>query len=793
MRRLLLATVLFVLILVAPTVVQADVNDFTITSFSSDQTLTRGDGSGTLRVIERIKVRFTDHNHGILRAIPQTYQGNTVGLRVNKVSSDSGAPAEFNTYASNGNTVVQIGNPDKTVTGAQEYTIDYTLRNVVASFGDSDQLYWDVNGDQWDQPMEQVSATIHLPSDVPLATQNPVCYNGAKGTCSITRAGNDISVSATNVKPRQTLTYVVGFQKGYFTPGVSQVASSDVNNFRITNFATDETLSREDKQGRLHIVERISIRYSANNHGFFRAIPASYHGAPLKLHINSVSSSSGAPAEYTTYGSEGNTVIKIGSPDQTVTGAQEYTIDYTLSNVIAFFADGDELYWDVNGDQWEQSFDNVTATIHLPPDAKLSTNEPVCYAGITAKDSSRCLISRNGSEVLVSAVNLGRHETLTYVVGFQKGYFTAPTIVDYVRDYLWQLLALIVLPILSFIIGFSWWWKRGRDAPGHGTIVPQYAPPENILPIEAGAIADFQVDNRDITAMFIDLARRKYIKIIEKRENRLIGKDKLSYSLELLRQDETGLSVYERTLLNGVFSSGKLVANDDGSATVKLSSLKTEFYKTAESLRKAVSKDLTKAGYFRQDPRKYLFKFGSLVTVIYIAIFLFGTSAQYHLLSLLGGLVASAIILILFARHIPARTAQGVAAREQLLGLKLYMETAEKDRMKLLEGPNAAYAANAGEPVRTVELFEKLLPFAIVMGVEKEWAGQFKDIYAAPPDWYSGNITSFNTGYLVGSFSGGFSSAVNASFAAPSSSGSSGFGGGGFSGGGGGGGGGGGW
>jgi uncharacterized membrane protein len=91
-----------------------------------------------------------------------------------------------------------------------------------------------------------------------------------------------------------------------------------------------------------------------------------------------------------------------------------------------------------------------------------------------------------------------------------------------------------------------------------------------------------------------------------------------------------------------------------------------------------------------------------------------------------------------------------------------------------------------------VELFEKLLPYAIVMGVEKEWADQFKNIYSQPPEWYSGNITSFNAGYLAGSLNSGFNSAVNASFSPPSNSGSSGFGGG-FSGGGGGGGGGGGW
>jgi uncharacterized membrane protein len=124
----------------------------------------------------------------------------------------------------------------------------------------------------------------------------------------------------------------------------------------------------------------------------------------------------------------------------------------------------------------------------------------------------------------------------------------------------------------------------------------------------------------------------------------------------------------------------------------------------------------------------------------------------------------------------------------------MYMETAEKDRLEKLEGPDAAYAAKTGEPARTVEFFERLLPYAIVLGVETQWAAQFKDIYTNPPDWYSGNnLTAFNAGYLAGALNSGLTPAMNSSFNAPSSSSGSGFGGGGFSGGGGGGGGGGGW
>jgi uncharacterized membrane protein len=109
----------------------------------------------------------------------------------------------------------------------------------------------------------------------------------------------------------------------------------------------------------------------------------------------------------------------------------------------------------------------------------------------------------------------------------------------------------------------------------------------------------------------------------------------------------------------------------------------------------------------------------------------------------------------------------------------------------MLQSPGAKYATNAKEPKRTVNLFEKLLPYAVIFGVEKDWAKQFDNIYKQPPAWYQGNWSTFNT-YMLASHISSATSSFNASFSPPSSSSSSGFSGGG-AGGGGGGGGGGGW
>ncbi|MEO6761636.1 MAG: DUF2207 domain-containing protein [Candidatus Saccharimonadales bacterium] len=569
---------------------------------------------------------------------------------------------------------------------------------------------------------------------------------------------------------------------------VPSIAHADLNNFTVTSFHSDETLTRNSPQGELHIVETIKVDFTDNNHGLERAIPEKYKGNSLKFHLNSVTSSSGASTSVSTTKSNGNLVLQIGDPNRTVTGNQEYTIDYTLQNVITFYDNHDELYWNVNGNYWNQTFLDTSATLNLPSDAKPSTDQPVCYTGGYGNNDRGCYIGTIGNQLNISANNsLLANMTLSYTVGFQKGYFTPMT---FWQRYGYIIIGLIVPPLMALIAGSTWWFRRGRDAKGRGTIVPEYAPPEGLSPLEAGTVVDFKVDNRDITATIIDLARRGFMKITETKQKRVLAKDKLHYSLTLKNTDFSSLNVYEAKLISAIFSDKTI------DSIVKIDDLKYKLSSTSTDLRKSVDKDLVTNGYVKADPHKFAAIGSSFFIVAWVAFYIFSklsSSTVDAFWPTIVGLVAGAGIFFIFVHFMPARTAKGVAAREDLLGLKMYMEVAEKDRLEKLEGPDAAYAAKTGEPVRTVELFEKLLPYAIVLGVENQWAKQFEGIYINPPDWYAGNWTAFNVGYLAGSLSNGFAPAINNSFSAPSSSSGSGFGGGGFAGGGGGGGGGGGW
>ena len=139
----------------------------------------------------------------------------------------------------------------------------------------------------------------------------------------------------------------------------------------------------------------------------------------------------------------------------------------------------------------------------------------------------------------------------------------------------------------------------------------------------------------------------------------------------------------------------------------------------------------------------------------------------------------------------PAPTRKGQDVHTHLAGFRLYMEKAEKLQL------NSVEVGSDAPPPMTVERYEKFLPFAVALGVEKPWSDHFERLIPEAaqdynPSWTNMNARTFgSTGGMTRTMVSGMSSGVAS--AMPQSSSSSGSGGGGFSGGGGGGGGGGGW
>jgi uncharacterized membrane protein len=161
-------------------------------------------------------------------------------------------------------------------------------------------------------------------------------------------------------------------------------------------------------------------------------------------------------------------------------------------------------------------------------------------------------------------------------------------------------------------------------------------------------------------------------------------------------------------------------------------------------------------------------------------------------------------VLVVFRRLLRAPTVEGARLLTAIKGFRLFLTTAEEDRLKAFNPPDV-----------TPEVFERFLPYAIALDCETEWGRKFEAAAARAgvdtskmqdyqPNWYSGrSFDSFSSSTFTASVGTALATATASASVSPSStsyssgSSSSGFSsgssGGGSSGGGGGGGGGGGW
>ena len=75
-------------------------------------------------------------------------------------------------------------------------------------------------------------------------------------------------------------------------------------------------------------------------------------------------------------------------------------------------------------------------------------------------------------------------------------------------------------------------------------------------------------------------------------------------------------------------------------------------------------------------------------------------------------------------------TERGAAVRDHLLGARDYMRLAEADRIRMLQSYSGAERRRDGS-VDVVRLYERLLPYAVLFGIEREWARALSLAYAS--------------------------------------------------------------
>jgi hypothetical protein len=523
----------------------------------------------------------------------------------------------------------------------------------------------------------------------------------------------------------------------------------------------------------LDVTETIDVNFIGAWNGLYRTIPIEYE-TPQGFNYTLFVKLEGATDQ------SGQTLKVESSRDRHylkwkiyVDGASDaertIILHYRVSNGLKFFEDHDELYWNVTGDEWDVPIANASAQILLPAGVTgIRALEFTGAYGATGHDAD-VVTSVNSVKVAMQR-SLAFHEGLTVVIGWDKGFVTQPGNGELFQQFLesnWP----IFFPVPVFLFMFWLWYTRGRD-PRAEPIVVQYEPPDGLSPAEAGTLVDDEANMRDITATIVDLAVRGFLTIEEKDKPQMLGlfgNKEFVFHLKKKPTEWAGLKPHELLLLSGMFADG-------AAQQVELSELQNHFYTNLPSIRDGIFEQLMQRGYFQHRPDVVRSGFLGGAFIVGLLLFLLGNKlsanlgmspAPFGIAAILSGGVIAA-----FGWFMPARTDAGAKALAGVLGFENFITHVETDRLDRIG--------------QTPETFEKFLPFAMALGVEKKWVGAFKNIYTQPPSWYQGGFYGggFQTMMFVNSLDMMATRASSVMASAPRSSGGSGFGGGGSSGGG---------
>lgn len=572
--------------------------------------------------------------------------------------------------------------------------------------------------------------------------------------------------------------------------GAVSAVPAGVDDFRFESLTVDYALSRaSDGTSRLRVVERFVAVFpeTDQNRGMRRSIPDSYNGQPLHPTLIGITDGAGAPrpAEVAT---EDGVFTMTSRAEEYVHGAQTYVFTYELENVIWDFPQTgtQEFYWDVNGVDWAQPFGPVSATLAVPSElAAALTGEQACYAGSQGATTTCPITVDRGSDgaqtVTASVPSLQPYQTLTIAVGFVPGTFALFDSSPFASAWGW--LQLVGAAVLA--VGVVWAVlvrvRRLRDAPGRPTIIAEYVPPPGIDALTSAVL--LRKPAKAIPAEVLEQAVVGSIRI-EEGGRKLFGGTKLKAVLvDPTRADGDG-----RMLLDGLFGgAGPGAQFEFGSRDTRLS-------RVAQRILKSAAAELRARGIYRVVPASVRVLPGVVVGVGAVITFLAGVAAVGASVSPalpVALIVAAVVALVVFFSVIAKKplTEQGAQVRDHLAGLKVFIEWAEADRIRMLQSPQGAerVAVDTTDRAQMLKIYEPLLPYAVVFGQEKQWSEQLAVLYGEDgrPSWYVG-AGAFN----AAAFAAGV--ATLSASAMSSSSTSGGAGGGGSAGGGGGGGGGGG-
>lgn len=552
-----------------------------------------------------------------------------------------------------------------------------------------------------------------------------------------------------------------------YSPGVLSDST-----YRTPLFRTEVTVNAD---GSIQVTETIVEEFNANRHGIERYIPFVTHDQSVGRRLWPISDITVATDTATPNRTETSIVgdyihIRIGDPNQTITGLHTYQIAYRVDAAVTEENGELKLAWDAF-ETWRDPVDRAELIVIASVPASTSK----CH-----HDSTECSsLTVKGARVTAVEEDLGPYEAFTVEASWPKGSFGGAKVLKEGDAVSAQTAEVSVLPASAavavaehssvpykqallgagalsvYIVGGFRERRRWRRQSGfssaaldatfstdgkaqpqqyktlHGTmddVAPvDFIPPWGLKPAELGVLVDVKDRNSLLVATVVDLAARGELEL------NLVQNQPSDWEI---RRVTTGrvLSPFEQTVLDIVLQGAPVVR------TTALQKRET-VQKESKKLQSAIEDQLVTRGLLKAGKRQRVASGGFNVVATLLCMALLG--------QLPGLLLAFAVLsLTLFAPSRGCRnkdrTELGNAVAWRCGGFEKFLEESENY--------HAAIAADTG-------MKRRYMGFAVVTGAVAKWTSAFQAAPGAQMDpWVTSGFAN-----QVSSFSNSLSNAVSPS------------------------------
>jgi uncharacterized membrane protein YgcG len=534
----------------------------------------------------------------------------------------------------------------------------------------------------------------------------------------------------------------------------------------IRSFDVDVHLNRDSS---LDIAETIVLDFeSTPRHGINRFIPVRYerygNTYSISLKVREVTDGDGRALKYTTSTQGRNTNLRIGDPNETVTGVHTYRVYYLARRAVNFFDGAPEVYWNATGDEWPYAIRAASLRFFPPQGTSTRDVRTKCFVGPPGSTREGQVTAGDEFITFLAPAPLAPGEGMTIVAGLPKGATERAGLLTEIMWWLSDWWPAVVFPLLTG--GFMFWrWRAvGRDVGAGGAIAVEWNPPKDLSPAEVGTLIDEKCDMPDVVSTLVDLAARGYLTIEETESAGFLFLSTKDYRFTKHHPPPNSppLLPHEQSFYGGLFKGN--------GNTVLLSDLKNQFYVHLPAIRKSIYESLTDKQFFTSNPETVRQIYAGVgIVMMIVGLFVSIWLLQWGFLAYGLGLILSGIIVTAMSKAMPAKTWEGTKTLREILGFQRFMALVEKERIAKIAKDDPT-------------IFGRLLPYAMVLGVADQWASAFAGLLTEPPDWYRTHQRGPFSPYLFIHDLGGGMRTMGSTFAShPSSSGGSG--GSGFSGG----------